>query len=79
MRTTVDLDDALLANARERAAQRGISLTRFIEEALAAAIAPRPETRKPFKLRWKPHSGRFLGGVDLADRNDLYEVMEGRK
>jgi len=79
MRTTVDLDDALLTKARERAAQRGISLTRFLEEALAAAVAPRPQPRKRFKLRWKPHSGRFLGGVDLADRDDLYETMEGRK
>ena len=79
MRTTLDLDDALLAAARERAARRGTTLTAFIEEALAAALAPAPPRGKRFKLRWKTHRGRLLPGVDIADRDALLDAMEGRR
>jgi plasmid stability protein len=78
MRTTVDLDDELLAAARRRAAERGTSLTAFIEEALAAALAARPVKGPRFKLRWKPHSGRLRAGIDLSDRDALFDAMEGR-
>ncbi len=79
MRTTLDLDDALLAAARERAAQKGATLTAFVEEALAAAVAPPPARGKRFRLRWKPHRGRLLPGVDVTDRDALFDVMEGRR
>ena len=78
MRTTLDLDDDLLASARRRAAKQGKTLTAFVEEALAAALAPAPERGKPFRLRWKPHRGRLLPGVDLTDRDALYDRMDGR-
>lgn len=79
MRTTLDLDDALLAAARRRAAERGTSLTAFVEEALAAALAPRPSRAEPYRLRWKTHRGRLLPGVDVADRDSLLDAMEGRR
>jgi len=31
------------------------------------------------KLRWRTHNARPLAGVDFADRDRLYEVMEGRE
>jgi hypothetical protein len=79
MRTTVDLDDDLLAAARRRAADRGVTLTAFLEEALAAALATRPMTERPFRLRWKPHKGRLRPGIDLSDRDALLDAMEGRR
>ncbi len=77
MRTTVDIDDELLIQARQRAAEQGTTLTAVIENALAAALAPRPR-RKKFKLRWKTHKGRLMPGVDIADRDALFDAMEGR-
>lgn len=78
MRTTLDLNDRLLQAARERAALAGKTLTAFVEEALAAALTP-PTTRSAaFVLRWKTHGGRTVPGVDLSDRDALYERMEGR-
>ena len=50
MRTTLNLDDELLSKARLRAAEREMTLTAFIEEALAAALADSPEPVPRFKL-----------------------------
>lgn len=77
MRTTVDIDDELLIRARQRAAEQGTTLTAVIEEALAAALAPAPK-RKKFKLRWKAHKGRLMPGVDVSDRDALFDALEGR-
>ncbi|HET6581792.1 MAG TPA: hypothetical protein VFG69_00070 [Nannocystaceae bacterium] len=79
MRTTLDLDDALLAAARELAAQRGLTLTAFVERALAAAFVPSPVRGKRFRLRWKTHRGRLLPGVDVADRDALFDSMDRRR
>lgn len=79
MRTTVDLDDDLLAAARRRAAERGITLTAFIEAALAAALATRPAREPRFRLRWKTHRGRLRQGIDLSDRDALFDAMDGRR
>jgi hypothetical protein len=78
MRTTLDLNDAVLTAARRRAAKQGVTLTAFVEAALAAAVAPPPQRGKPFRLRWKPHRGRLLPGIDLTDRDALYDRMDGR-
>lgn len=78
MRTTLDIDDRLLTAARRRAAEKGTTLTAFVEHALAAALVSRESTAKPYRLRWKTHRGRTLPGVDLSDRDRLYESMEGR-
>jgi Arc/MetJ family transcription regulator len=79
MRTTVDIDDAILAAAKRRAAERGRTLTAFIEEALTAALLDKPRDSSAFRLRWKPHSGRLRPGVDLSDRDALLDAMEGRR
>jgi len=47
MRTTMDIDDALLADAKRRAAEKGTTLTAFVEHALAAALARRETSRSP--------------------------------
>ncbi|MFM1904372.1 MAG: hypothetical protein RLZZ440_2272 [Planctomycetota bacterium] len=78
MRTTLDIDDHLLAAARRQAAERGTTLTAIVEHALAAALARRAAAGKPFRLKWKTHRGRMLPGVDVTDRDRLFERMEGR-
>lgn len=78
MRTTIDIDDRLLAAARRRAAENGTTRTAFVEHALAASLARRPAAAKPYRLDWKTHHGRTLPGVDVTDRDRLFEQMEGR-
>ena len=79
MRTTLDLDDRLLAAARRRAVERGTTLTAFVEDALAAALSPRPRLEERYRFRWKTHRGRLLPGIDIADRDSLFDAMEGRR
>lgn len=79
MRTTLDLDAEILEAAKRRAAEIGGTLTAFVENALVAALAPRPGASPPYKLRWKTHHGRMVPGVDIADRDALMEIMEGRR
>jgi len=79
MRTTLQLSDQLLAAAKRRAAEKGTTLTAFVEDALAAALALRPTRGEAYRLSWRTHRGRMLPGVDVADRDRLFDVMEGRR
>ncbi len=78
MRTTLDLDDYVLREAKRRAAKEGKTLTRLVEEALRQRLAPPARGRKRFRLRLLTKKGRLIPGTNLADRDALYERMEGR-
>lgn len=79
MRTTLDIDDGLLSAAKRQAAEKGTTLTAFVEHALAAALSRRAPGRAAYQLNWKTHRGRLLPGVDIADRDRLFEIMEARQ
>jgi len=80
MRTTLDIDDTLLEKAKARARQTRRTLTGVIEEALRQAlIGTSPAAVPPvYTFTLKPVRGATLPGVDLSDRDSLYERMEGR-
>ncbi len=79
MRTTLDIDDRLLRAAKKRAVDDGEPLTRVIERALRVYLAPAPRAKgRPFRLHLVLKKGRVRSGVDLADRDSLYERMDGR-
>ena len=78
MRTTLDLHDALVRDAKRRAAHEGRTLTAVIEDALRHYLSPARRPQKAFRLRLLTKKGRLLPGVDLADRDSLYDRMEGR-
>jgi hypothetical protein len=79
MRTTIRLDDDLLARAKQLAARTGRTLTAVIEDALRAALAQgRPRRgREAIEL---PTFGRggVRPGVDLDDSAALLDAMESR-
>lgn len=79
MRTTLDLDDRILAAAKRRARERGTTLTAVVEEALAATLAQRASRGRRYHLRWKTHRGRLLPGIDVTDRDSLFDAMDGRR
>jgi len=51
MRTILDLDDALILRAKERATDEGTTLTALIEDALRHYQHPVCATATPFRLR----------------------------
>ena len=78
MRTTIRIDDRLLAEAKARAASSGRTLNAVVEDALRAALArrdPDPATG-PVKLPTYA-GGRLMPGVDLDDSAALLDLMEG--
>ena len=79
MRTTLDLDDHVLRKAKQLAAREGKTLTRVVEEALRQRLAGPVRGAQPFRLRLLTKKGRLIPGVNLADRDALYERMEGRR
>ncbi len=76
MKTTLNLDDAVLKRAKKEAAREGITLTKFIEDALRAKLLPAPKQRTGFKLELPIVTGKAPPAVDIADRDALYDLME---
>lgn len=83
MRTTVRLDDALLAEAKALAARSGRTLTKVIEDALREALSRRPAadttTKSAVRLPTDDGAGRAGGlqpRVDLDDSAALLDLME---
>jgi hypothetical protein len=77
MRTTIRLDEALLARAKAHAARTGRTLTAVIEDALRAALAQGRPPRGAERIALPTFgSGGTLPGVDLDDSASLLEVME---
>jgi hypothetical protein len=77
-RTTIRLDDQLLAEAQTLAARTGRTLTSVIEDALRQTLAQERKMgkeRRPFRM---PTSGggSLRPGVDLDDSAGLLDIME---
>lgn len=77
MRTTLNLSEALAAEAKLRAAAEGRTLTSFIEEALRDRLAKSesPTDAQPLPTFGDPATSHFV--VDIDDRDALWEALEG--
>ena len=78
MRTTIDIDDRLLAMAKHRAVENGTTLKKVVEQALRQALIRKGEDRPAFRLRWRTVKGRYNPAREIKDRDVIYEHMEGR-
>lgn len=77
MRTTINVDDGLLAEAKRRAAERGTTLTRVIEDALRETLSRTDESPGgPFHTVTFG-SGGLMPGVDLDDNAALLDLLDG--
>lgn len=75
MKTTLNLNDHILRRAKSRARRDGITLTRFVEDALRASLID-PEPGDAFKLELKVVRGHAPPNVDISDRDALYDVLD---
>ena len=76
MKTTPNLDDQVLRHAKERASRDGVTLTRFVENALRAKLMATPRKGPGFKLRITTVKGKRPPNVDISDREALYDVID---
>jgi hypothetical protein len=75
MKTTLNIDDTVMAQLKREAARQGRTMSELVETALRMQFQSR---RKREDLPPLPtfRSGGTL--VDVADRDALYQAMEGR-
>lgn len=75
MKTTLNLDDQILRNAKEQAARDGITLTAFVEQALRASLLEGSE-KVTYRFRPEVVKGNRPPNVDISERDALYEVID---
>jgi len=74
MKTTLVLDDALVDRVRERAKERGVSMSSIVEEAIVRMLTEKaPPNDPPLELP-SFNSGGYL--VDITDRNAMYDALD---
>ena len=75
MKTTLNIDDTVMARLRREAARSGRTMSELVETALRGLLDARSEAPAIAALP-SFRSGGAL--VDVADREALYRAMEGR-
>jgi hypothetical protein len=73
MKTTLVIDDQIMAKLKQEAARRGKTISELVESALRLFLRP------PARSKELPKLPTFKGGkprVDIADREKLYEFLD---
>jgi hypothetical protein len=74
MKTTLVLDDALVERVRERAKERGVSMSSVVEEAIFRMLTDESAPDHPPLDLPSFNSGGYL--VDVTDRNAIYDALD---
>jgi hypothetical protein len=75
MKTTLNINDTVMAELKREAARQGRTMSEMVESALRLLLRSQ-RTREGIPALPKFHSGGAV--VDVADRDALYQAMEGR-
>lgn len=75
MKTTLNIHDAVMARLRREAARRGCTMSELVESALRLFLQSRGGRPDLPPLPTFKSGGSL---VDIADRDALYQAMEGR-
>lgn len=79
MKTTLDIDNRLLAQAKGAAARERKSLTRLIEEGLTLRLRPKPLHRLPAeKIRLPVYKGTggLAAGINPLSNQSLFDAAD---
>lgn len=74
----MDITDDLMRRAKKRAADDAVPLREVVEAALRAYLSDKP-TKAGYRLQWTTERGELQPGVDLDDRDALFDLMDGLK
>ncbi len=75
MKTTLNIHDSVMARLKQEAARQGRTMSDLVETALRLLFQVQEEQRELPPLPTFKSDGHL---VDIADRDALYQVMEGR-
>ena len=75
MSITLDLNDHVVHQAERQAVRAGVTLSRFVEDALRARLAGAKGAKPPFRLRLVTVTGHAPPNVDISDQDALYHVV----
>ena len=78
MRTTLNLDEAIVRALKREALESGRTMTQVIEDSLRETLSRKKQYGKSFQLKMVTVKGKKRPGVDLTDRRSFYDIMEGR-
>ena len=76
MKTTLNLNDQILRQAKGQAEQNGVTLTKFVEDALREKLMAENDPRPAFKMTIRSVRGFRPPNVDISDREALYDVID---
>jgi hypothetical protein len=75
MKTTLNIDNTVMAQLKREAARQGRTMSELVETALRMLFRSSRKREEPPPLP----TFRSVGAlVDVADRDALYQAMEGR-
>jgi plasmid stability protein len=75
MKTTLNIDDTVMAELKREAARQGRTMSELVETALRLMLSSRRKRTTLMPLPTFDSGGEL---VDIADRDALYDAMEGR-
>ena len=75
MKTTLNIDEKVMADLKREAARQGRTMSELVESALRLSLRSQRKRQKVVALPTFQSGGAL---VDIADRDALYQAMEGR-
>ena len=75
VKTTLKIDDSVMMRLKKEAVRRGCTMSELVESALRLLLQSEKSSKKIPSLPTFKSGGPL---VDIADRDALYQAMEGR-
>jgi len=76
-RTTLTIEDELFVQLKKQAATQSKSLASLVNDLLRQAMAIQ-DRREPYRLELEGWNAELQPGVDILDRDNLFDIMDGR-
>ena len=83
MKTTIELPDDLLIAAKKKAAETRVTLREIFERGLRRELQDAGNRRRgkphPKRIRWVISKGGLPPGLDISNREKMYEWLERQR
>lgn len=76
MRTTVDISDPVLEQARRAARERGSTLSRLVDDALRREFSASADPSPPVEIPVFRGGSGLAPGVDLSSNRSIQELLD---